>query len=364
MVKGLLVAGRRRFRAGLIAGAMLFLVAMPLLAAHGKNKAEVPAPPDLLLEGGRKLSFERSFSDEREIRKPGFWGKVLDVVAGEPEMHWMVRPYSIVVDSRGRAIVSDPGATGVHIFDFEHHKYKFIERMEKEKDPMLEPQCVAVDSQDNIYVTDSKSGKIFVFSPEGKYERAIGSLRGGEGFFKRPTGIAVDRQAGRIYVSDTLRNKIFTLDMEGNVLGVVGQTGSGELQFNYPTELRIDGNDLLVVDAMNFRVQRIGPGGEFKGSFGRPQDRIAEFFRPKAIAIDSEGHYYIPDGMQNNVQVFNREGELLYTFGGPGTALGSFQLPSGISIDKGNRVFVVDSYNRRVQVFKYYAMQPTREGRP
>jgi DNA-binding beta-propeller fold protein YncE len=214
---------------------------------------------------------------------------------------------------------------------------------------------------DTIYVTDSKSGKVFVFSPEGKFERAIGSLRGGEGYFKRPTGIAVDRKAGRLYVTDTVRNKIFTLDMEGNVLAALGQNGSGTLQFNYPTELRIVGGDLLVVDTMNFRVQRISQGGQFRGAFGRSADRIDEFFRPKALAVDSEGHYYIPDGMLNIVQVFDDEGQLLYSFGGLGTELGSFQLPTGIFI-KDDRVFVVDSYNRRVQVFHYYAASKSAHG--
>ena len=83
---------------------------------------------------------------------------------------------------------------------------------------MLTPQCVAVDAQDNIYVTDSDAGKIFVFEPSGKYVRAIGSLKGGEGYFKRPTGIAVDSAAQRIYVTDTLRDQVFVLDMQGNVL--------------------------------------------------------------------------------------------------------------------------------------------------
>ena len=69
---------------------------------------------------------------------------------------------------------------------------------------MTTPQCVAVDAQDNIYVTDSEAGKIFVFEPSGKYLRAIGSLKGGEGYFKRPTGIAVDSTEQRIYVTDTL----------------------------------------------------------------------------------------------------------------------------------------------------------------
>ena len=82
--------------------------------------------------------------------------------------------------------------------------------------------------QDNIYVTDSESGKIFVFEPGGKFQRTIGSLKGGEGYFKRPTGIAVDSAAERIYVTDTLRNQIFVLDMQGSVLQTIGQDGHGQ----------------------------------------------------------------------------------------------------------------------------------------
>jgi DNA-binding beta-propeller fold protein YncE len=90
-------------------------------------------------------------------------------------------------------------AAGVHIFDFTQQKYKFISRRDAGKDPMLTPQCVAVDAQDNIYVTDSQTGKVFVFDANGKFRHAIGSLKGGEGYFKRPTGIAVDSAAQRVY---------------------------------------------------------------------------------------------------------------------------------------------------------------------
>ena len=68
---------------------------------------------------------------------------------------------------------------------------------------------------------------IFVFDPNGKFVRAIGSLKGGEGYFKRPTGIAVDSAAQRIYVTDTLRDQVFVLDMQGNVLQTIGKTGDG-----------------------------------------------------------------------------------------------------------------------------------------
>ena len=240
--------------------AIVTLVLLASGAAASKEKKQQvtpePTPPEMQLLGGRKLTYERSFHSAREVQpKRPFWKKVLDFVAGEPEFHSLVRPYSIATDSRGRIIVTDPGAYGVHIFDFQQQKYKFLSRVDKGKDPMLTPQCVAVDAQDNIYVTDSESGKVFVFNSDGKFQRAIGSLKGGEGFFKRPTGIAVDSAAQRIYVTDTLRNKIFVTDMQGSVLQTIGSNGEGKGEFNYPTELRLHGDNLVVVDAMNFRVQ-------------------------------------------------------------------------------------------------------------
>jgi hypothetical protein len=137
---------------------------------------------------------------------------------------------------------------------------------------MLSPQCVAVDAQDNIYVTDSDAGEIFVFEPNGKYMRTIGKLEGGEGYFKRPTGIAVDSPAQRIYVTDTLRDEVFILDMQGNILQTFGKSGQANGEFNLPTELKLDGPNLLVVDAMNFRVQVFDRSGTFQYAIGKIGD--------------------------------------------------------------------------------------------
>ena len=323
-------------------------------AVAKKDKQETVSVPELLLEGGRKLSFERSFGSEREVRaKRGFWSKVVDMVAGAPEFHTLIAPYESVTDSRGRIIVTDPGAAGIHIFDFEQQKYKFISR-EKDKDGLVLPQCVTVDSADNIYVTDSQSGKIFVFDPSGKFQRTIGSLKGGEGYFKRPTGIAVDSDAQRIYVTDTLRDRIFVLDMQGNVLNRIGKKGVGRGEFNVPTELRLRGDDLIVVDAMNFRVQVLDRSGNFRYAIGKIGEGQGEMFRPKGIGVDSEGHLYVVEAVRAMVQVFDQQGQLLYYFGQKGSGFGEFQLPTGLWIDGSDRVVVVDSYNRRVQVFRYF----------
>jgi len=262
----------------------------------------------------------------------------------------------VVEDSRGRLIISDPGAIGVHIFDFVQHKYRFLERRNREKDAMMAPQGVAVDAEDNIYVTDSDAGKIFVWDGNGKFRRVIGSLHGGEGFFKRPTGIAVDSAAKRIYVSDTLRDKVFVLNMDGEVMQTLGQSGQKDAEFHFPTELRIAGNTLAVVDAMNFRIKLWSKDGQFQRAIGQPGDGLGQLFRPKGIGVDSEGHYYVVDGLRGLVQVFNADGELLYYFGKRGTALGEFQLPAGLFIDHSDRIYIVDSYNHRIQIYHYFGL--------
>ena len=334
--------------------AAVLLIVMAGSAANPDKKAPSNTQlPRLSLEGGRQLQYERSFSSEREVKtKRGFWTRVIDIVAGAPDNHIMMRPYSVVTDSRGRIIVTDPGAAGVHVFDFAKQKYKFLSRDEG-KDELKSPQCVAVDANDNIYVTDSETGRILVWDANLKFRRAIGSLKGGEGYFKRPTGIAVDSSLQRIYVTDTERHRIFVLDMQGNVLQTIGRNGADPGQFNFPTELRLNGQELMVVDAMNFRVQVLDRSGQFLYGVGSIGEVSGSMYRPKGVAVDSEGDLYVVDGIFDTVQVFNRKGELLYYFGKTGDGPAEFQLPAGLYIDHDDRIYVVDSFNRRVEVFKF-----------
>jgi DNA-binding beta-propeller fold protein YncE len=354
----------RRFLAVAVTlGGILLLAPSICKSANSKTPAAAPEQWEMSLEGGRTLSWERSFSSESEVKpNRGFWTKVVDVIAGAPDYRLLVRPYSVATDSHGRILVTDPGAEGVHIFDFAQHKYKFIQRIDK-KESMRTPQCVAVDAQDNIYVTDSEAGYVFVFDSNGKFLRALGSLKGGEGYFKRPTGIAVDSTAQKIYVADTLRDQVFVLDMQGNVLQTIGKSGADKGEFNLPTELRLVGPSLMVVDAMNFRVQVFDRSGTFQYSVGTIGDSPGSMFRPKGVGVDSEGDLYVVDGLWGIVQVFNPQGQLLYYFGARGTNAGEFQLPAGLFIDRDDRVFVVDSFNRRVQVFHYVGLkQPVQGG--
>jgi sugar lactone lactonase YvrE len=146
------------------------------------------------------------------------------------------------------------------------------------------------------------------------------------------------------------------------VLERFGHNGTAEGEFNFPTELLLNGKNLAVVDAMNFRVQMMDRSGAFEYAVGKIGDTMGGIYRPKGIGFDSEGHLYVVDGWSGLVQVFNNQGQLLYYFGGRGTGLGYFQLPSGLAIDRNDRIFVVDSYNRRVQVFRYFGIGKWGQG--
>jgi DNA-binding beta-propeller fold protein YncE len=349
------------FRAIIAVALIVILLVLPGLAGKKQNTAEPPWP-ELLLEGGRKVTYLQTITSERDVRtNPGFWGKLANVVLGERDYKPLARPYSIAVDSRRRIIVTDPALGGIHILDVEQHKYKYIDRLDKSKDEMTEPQCVAVDDKDNIYVTDSKAGKVFVFDPGGKTRHVFGSLKGGEGFFKRPTGIAIDSATHRVYVTDTLRDRVYILDADGTVIKSFGQHGSGDGEFNLPTQVYVRGDMVAVVDAMNFRIELFDANGVFKsqiGSSGNPNDLI---FRPKGIAIDSENHVYEVEAQSGRVQVFDREGRFLYYFGN-GSGFGRFLLPTGVFVDKHDRIYLVDSYNHRVQLFQYHALAQAAHG--
>ena len=124
------------------------------------------------------------------------------------------------------------------------------------------------------------------------------------------------------------------------------------------------GTDLVVVDAMNFRVQVLDRSGGVPLRGRQGGDGAGWIFRPKGIGFDSEGHLYVVDGQWGMVQVFDEKGRLLYYFGQRGTGLGDFQLPTGLQIDNQDRIYVVDSFNRRVEVFHYYGIAQRRREAP
>ena len=257
-------------------------------------------------------------------------------------------PYGLTTDNQERLIVVDSKARLIHVFDPKRKKYFAIKAPKGETFVSL--IGVAVDADNNIYVSDSYTGKMFVFDREGKFKKRLGD---DEGLFGRPTGIAIDPVTQRIYVVETQIGRVDVIDFDGKLQFRFGKRGTGDGEFNRPTEICIRGERVYVTDTLNARVHIFDKTGNFISSVGRRGTGPGDLDKPKGVAIDSEGHIYVVEGLRDAVEIFDQDGKFLLEFGQTGTSRGEFYLPTAIHIDADDKIYVSDSYNRRIQVFRY-----------
>ena len=177
--------------------------------------------------------------------------------------------------------------------------------------------------------------------------------RGGseDGQMMWPSSIAVDRDEN-LYISDEALQQITILDKKGQFLGKWGTQGRGNGEFDRPANITFDKNEnLLVVDGLNNRVQRYTKEGRFLGQWGRAGTGDGEFNMPWGIAIDHADKVYVADWRNDRIQKFDADGKHLNSWGESGTGDGQFNRPSGLAVDREGNIFVADWGNERVQVF-------------
>lgn len=288
-----------------------------------------------------------SSPEDLKITKKG-GEKFLEFIFGENkgEIAALMKPQS-VFSQNGVVLATDISLGCVHVFNKQKNTYFQIKQAGKEK--LLLPVAAVSDKSGNIYVSDSKLGKVFVFSAEGKFVRELG-----RGEFQRPTGLAIDQALGRLYVVDTLAGLINVFSLEGMFIYKIGAPGESTGNFNHPTYIAVDKlGDIYVVDSLNFRVQILSKTGQFKEVLGRAGRVPGTFSRPKGIAVDSDDNVYVTDASFDNVQIFDTQGNLLLFFGESGNKDGQFWQPAGMHVDENDTIYVADSFNSRIEVFKY-----------
>src|SRR5438128_3450935 len=173
----------------------------------------------------------------------------------------------------------------------------------------------------------------------------------GPGQFIWPAGIALDSQEN-VYVTDEWLNRVSIFDKDGNFLRDWGTAGSGDGELNAPAGIAIDPQDVLyIVDGRNHRVQQFTKDGEFLmqwGSFGSAE---GQFNAPWGITLDQQGQVYVADHKNHRVQQFTPDGEFISQFGSYGTGKRQLNRPSDVAVDPDGDVYVCDWANHRVQVF-------------
>jgi DNA-binding beta-propeller fold protein YncE len=302
-----------------------------------------PNPPEV-----KRIAFVRALSKPEDLNiRHGILKRLFHYIVGRGEAS-IVSPYGIATDSKGRLYVVDTFQKRVHVFNAAGNQYFFFPA---NRTMLVSPVDIAIDKDGVIYITDSKKGVVYIFKDNGK--TLLSTI--GRGLFKRPTGIAVNPKTSELLVVDTVKSKVFRFDLSNRMpKGSFGTDGAAEGRFHYPTSIFVTSTgDIIVSDALNFRVQVFSSEGRFLFTFGRMGDVPGTFSRPKGVAADSHGNIYVVDALFDNIQVFDKQGRLLMAFGEHGTRYGEFWLPTGIYIDNKDLIYVSDSSNRRVQIFRY-----------
>ena len=178
-------------------------------------------------------------------------------------------------------------------------------------------------------------------------QRSWGEAGTGPGQFAEPRGLAADAR-GNLYVADSKNGRIQVFGIQGEFLREFGTKGTGDGQLNDPCGLAVDlGGEVWVADTWNHRVVRFGPNGEFRAAFGDPEKTL---FGPRAILLSREWVYVADTGNKRIVR-FDRDGKRVSEWGGEGSGPGQFIEPVGLAADASGSVFVADTGNHRVQVF-------------
>jgi len=220
------------------------------------------------------------------------------------------------------------------------------------------PIGIGVNSQGNVFVTDTENHRIQRFNSEGKFLGKWGSYGTADGKFSCPHGIAVDK-SGNIFVADTRNHRIQWFDSSGAFMRKWGTYGSGNGEFMYPRGIAVDSlGGVFVADTANTRVERFDSLGNFKMAWGYAGCGDGEFGGgapgvegPSGIAVDFLGNVFVADTQNDRIQKFGSSGNFLAKWGYRGAGNGEFNSPAGIAMDSSGKVFVVDRGNHRVECF-------------
>ena len=228
-------------------------------------------------------------------------------------------PWGIALNSRQQLIVSGMNVT---MFDKGGKKARVMRKYDSY------PNGVAVDKDDNIYVSDWTNSSLVKFTKEEKFVKVVGQRGTRPGEFSDVGFIKIIND--KLYVCDRGNNRVQILNRNLEYVNSFGCRGDGDGQLNRPTGIAQDrAGNLYVTDTNNHRVQVFDCNGQFLSTF------CQQVNYPRGICVGPDQLVYVCDRDNKCVSVFKTSGEFV-------TSFGQFSSPAGIVIDDDGIVYVND----------------------
>lgn len=211
----------------------------------------------------------------------------------------------------------------------------------------LEPNAIALDIADNVYVADTGNDRIQKLKADGTFLREVGGFGWQDGQFNKPTGIAVGKGL-ELYVADSRNQRIQIFNLQLLFLGIIGGQGTdGSPEFGELSRVRLtDADEVFVTDLDADQVIQIDRFSRInRGYSGFAYDR-GQLRRPMGIAVDGRDAVYVCDRENDRVVMFNRSGRLKRSLGDD-VLVG----PRGVCVTPDKMLVVADTGHHRIVVF-------------
>ncbi len=156
-----------------------------------------------------------------------------------------------------------------------------------------------------------------------------------------PRALAVDR-SGNVLVTEAEGDRLLVFSPAWDLVTVAGGFGGGARNFEEPEGVAAAGEQILVADSGNGRIQVLDLQGRFLSSWPLPDG-----VRPIGLAVDRHGNVFVADAHGDRILALSPGGTVIASFGARGSGLGSFKGPAAVCV-MGDRLVVADAENDRL----------------
>ena len=103
----------------------------------------------------------------------------------------------------------------------------------EEDGKFISPTAIALDSRQDLYVSDEELHRISIFDKKGKFLDKWGIAGSADGEINRPSGLALDKD-DNLYVADSFNHRVQIFTKDGKFLDKFGGHGSGQDSSIFP----------------------------------------------------------------------------------------------------------------------------------
>jgi DNA-binding beta-propeller fold protein YncE len=231
---------------------------------------------------------------------------VVDTIRNGRQAHFKLIT-GVAIDDADNLFVSDSVARHVLAFDPQHRVVASI------NEGMSSPAGMAIDNENRfLYVCDTDLDQVLVYDADPPYKllRKIGTAGKDHtltepGQFSRPTNAAVDSD-GNLYVSDTFNDRVEEFDADGGFIRTFGKPGDGPGYFARPKGIAIDSDGhVWVADTVQDRIQVFTREGRLLLYMGGHGELPGQFSTLSGLTIDQKTHRVIAsEQWPGRVQIF------------------------------------------------------------